>query len=405
MDKIKFWVKYRYDRIVNSIAFYPAFIAFIFLVFSFLAILFDYSETGKDFKGNLDWWGLKDASTARNILSVVAGGIISLTVFSFSMVMIVLNQAASQMSNRVLNRLIGNKFQQVVLGIYIGTIVFSLFLLSTIQDRDSGVYIPALSIYFLIICSIIDIFLFIYFLHYITQSVKYEIIIQRITNQTLRALRATCYLTEEPAEEETSGFEFEIVSPETGIYTGYNRDKLIAICNEQDCTIKINIIPGAFILKGIPVIKVNKLLSRDVREEIQKAVYFETDETIQKNFFYGFRQLAEVAVKALSPGVNDPGTAALALRALFTLFTHRICFFPENSVKNSNGELRIITTEPTFIQIFEITILPIWDYGKNDRIIQREMYNLLQQFVLLHKNAYVENFLEQITSQLDKVNK
>lgn len=119
MDKIKFRLKYRYDRIVNSIAFYPAFIAFIFLVFSFLAILFDYSETGKDFKGNLNWWGLKDASTARNILSVVAGGIISLTVFSFSMVMIVLNQAASQMSNRVLTRLIGNKFQQVVLGIYI----------------------------------------------------------------------------------------------------------------------------------------------------------------------------------------------------------------------------------------------------------------------------------------------
>ena len=90
------------------------------------------------------------------------------------MVMIALNQAASQMSNRVLSSMIENRFQQIVLGFYIGTIVYALFLLSTIRDINSGVYVPALSIYLLILLTVIDIFLFIYFLDYVTQTVKYE---------------------------------------------------------------------------------------------------------------------------------------------------------------------------------------------------------------------------------------
>src|SRR5664279_1731398 len=158
---------------VNSIAFYPAIIAIIFLVLSLLSITFDFSEEGMQIKSHLHWLRLRDASTARSIISSITAGIITLTVFSFSMVMIVLNQTASQLSNRILDKLIGSRFQQVVLGIYVGTIVYALFLLSTVRNIDSGVQIPALSTYLLIVLTIIDIFLFIYFLHYITQSIKY----------------------------------------------------------------------------------------------------------------------------------------------------------------------------------------------------------------------------------------
>jgi uncharacterized membrane protein len=149
-----------YHKITGSIAFYPALLAIGFLFLTWMMLVIDYSEWGKSIKSNTSWLSLKDATTARSIISTIAGAIISLTVFSFSMVMIVLNQAASQMSNRVLSSMIGNRFQQTVLGFYIGTIVYSLFLLSTIRDIDSGVYVPALSIYLLILLTVIDIFLF-----------------------------------------------------------------------------------------------------------------------------------------------------------------------------------------------------------------------------------------------------
>ena len=119
MKKIYIWIDRYYHKIVGSIAFYPAIIAILFLAFSIGMVAFDFSEIGKNLKSNLKWLSLQDAGTARSIISTVTGSIISLAVFSFSMVLIILNQTASQLSNRILDELIGNRFQQIVLGIYI----------------------------------------------------------------------------------------------------------------------------------------------------------------------------------------------------------------------------------------------------------------------------------------------
>ena len=148
MDKIRHFLISKYQTFVSSIAFIPGFISLGFLVFAALIFSFDLTETGQQIKSDIPWLSIKDPSTARSILGAIAGGIISLTVFSFSMVMIVLNQAASQMSNRVLDKLIGNRFQQIVLGIYIGTIIFTFFLFSTIRETGDDFQIPSLSIFF-----------------------------------------------------------------------------------------------------------------------------------------------------------------------------------------------------------------------------------------------------------------
>ncbi len=403
MDKligtIKFWIKHRYNRIVNSIAFYPAFIAISFLIISILFIRFDFSETGQELKEQFSWLNLRDASTARNIIAVIATGILSLTVFSFSMVMIVLNQAASQMSNRVLNKLIGNRFQQIILGFYIGTIVFALFLLTAVRDIDSGMYIPAISTYLLIIFAIVDIFIFIYFLHYITQSVKYEVIIKRISNVTLQTMKSSCYLKTAPQPITQINFNYEIKSPKTGVYEGFDREQLLEICNENDCEISVIHYPGTFLLKEFAAVQVSKQLPEEVVKKIQKTFYLTQDETIMGNFFYGFRQLTEIAVKALSPGINDPGTASLALRALFELFTYRIVHFPESIIKDENDKKCIYIKQPDFEVIFNRTVLPIWDYGKNDRIIQNEMHRLLEQFLSLHPNTEMESFFKEVTTK------
>lgn len=173
----------------GSIVFYPAIIACGFLLLSWLMIYLDFSAWGKQIKLKFSSISLKDASTARTIISPIVGGILSLTVFRFSRVMIFLNQAASQMSNRMLSSMIENRFQQVILGCYIGSIVYALFLLSTICDIHSWIYVPALRIYLLVLLTIIDIFLFIYFFDYVTQSVKYGSVINRVKLKTLSSLR------------------------------------------------------------------------------------------------------------------------------------------------------------------------------------------------------------------------
>lgn len=398
INRLKIWFRVRYYKVINSISFYPALIGLLFLTIAILMFSFDLSTQGKNIKSTISWLSIKDASTARSIISAIATGIISLAVFSFSMVMIVLNQAASQMSNRVLDKLIGNRFQQIVLGIYIGTIVYSFFLLSTIRDLDSGLYIPSLSIYLLIILTIFDIFLFIYFLHYITQSVKYEVIIRRIFRNTLKVMKLSC------CDEAHFNTEFSIENGEnirtkkTGIFETLDQESLIQFCEENDCLVEIVQTPGSTLLEGSVIAITNKPLSDELTNQLLASFYLSESETIEQNYFYGFRQLTEIAIKALSPGINDPATAIISLRSLFELYYYRIKHQPIKILVDKNGQGRLILKPLEFDKIFLDTIIPIWNYGKSDRMIKQEMLNLLPQLISTKNNQVVEKLFKKISS-------
>ena len=87
----------------------------------------------------------------------------------------------------------------------------------------------------------------------------------------------------------------------------------------------------------------------------------------------------EIAIKALSPGINDPGTAVISLHALGDLLSFKLLRFAEVYLKDKENVVRVIVKEKTFEDIFNECILPIWDYGKNDRLVQQEMVNILTQ--------------------------
>jgi uncharacterized membrane protein len=399
MSKLLNFIKEYYEKMVNSIAFYPAIIVLLFLALSYLSISFDFSEKGMQLKSQIEWLKLKDSSTVRVMASSIAAGIISLSVFSFSMVMIVLNQTASRMSNRILDKLIGRNFQQVVLGIFIGTAVYALLLLSMVRDIDTGTHIPVISSYLLILLVIIDLFLFVYFLHYITQSIKYKDIIGRIQKATKEVMSQNCTLKE---EAEMSAIELHnlIFSLTSGIYKGFNKLVLVHLCEKYGFTLYFMHAPGTFILKGTAIIAVNKNLSEKVKIKILNAVYVHSNQTIEDNFIYGFNLLSEVAIKALSPGINDPGTAIECLRSLFQLYAFRASNFPDNTITDKKKQVKIVTNNLSFERIFTETLLPIWDYGKNDRLVQDELSILLTQLQSVVFSNMVNKMLNEVQNSL-----
>ncbi|MEO6901857.1 MAG: DUF2254 family protein [Bacteroidia bacterium] len=402
VNNLRIWLKDTTHKLFSSIGFYPALIALSFLVLSWLSISFDFSESGMNFKSQLKWISLNDATTARSIISAITAGIISLTVFSFTMVMIVLNQTASQMSNRILDQLIGGRFQQVVLGIYIGTILYALFLLSTIRDIDSGIRIPALSTYLLILLTILNLFLFIYFLHFITQSVKYAVIIKKITDETQEILNKERPLLIPPALANTFNFEYKLEAKNSGIYQGFSKHILINICDQLNCTIFLIYKPGTFILKGTPIALIDKPFMDEKKDELINAIYIHAHESIEENFIYGFKLLKEVAIKALSPGINDPGTAVQCIRSLFKLFVFSICHYQHDILLNHEKQIRIITKNITFDEIFKETILPIWDYGKNDWLIQNELHHLILQLQQIKNSDIAYSLLTLVNTKINE---
>ncbi|SFB69027.1 Uncharacterized membrane protein [Kaistella jeonii] len=370
-----------YNKMVESIAFYPALIAVGFLALSWGMLVLDFSEFGKNLKSGLSWLSLKDAGTARTIISTVAGAIISLTVFSFSMVMIVLNQAASQMSNRVLNSMIENRFQQVILGIYIGTIVYALFLLSTIRDISSGIYVPALSIYLLILLTVIDIFLFIYFLDYVTQTVKYETVIDRVKKQTFATMEKDFAKISSISPTWEHLTYSEIKAQKSDYFQGFNEKRLLNYCEKNDLFVSFIFRQGSYIIEDTPYIRVygNAEITIDHLKNIADSADFFSGQPIDRSADYGFNQLAEIALKALSPGINDPTTAVLSTHAIFSLLQFKMTNELPQILFDDQKTARIFRPTSTFIQNFEKCILPIWNYGRKDQYIQTELLGMITQ--------------------------
>ena len=308
------------------------------------------------------------------------------------------------MSNRILGQLISNRLQQTVLGFYIGTIVYALFLLSTIRDNNTGIYVPAISTYLLIALTVVDIFLFIYFLHYITQSVKFETVIHRIHEGTRDALTKACKIRVMPITVPVPENSRVINAYKSGLYQGFSHDSLLDLCSKEDLMIFFLHPVGSYVMENTALLRVcsKKKLSRDFERNLSIIIDIGRGQEVSTSFYHGFRQLMEIAIKALSPGVNDPGTAAISLHAISDLLAYRSSHVPLAVFQDKDGEPRIVTKEKTLEAMFEEYLLPIWDYGKNDRLMQREMLHIL---TLLHeqtKEPVIDTILQEVQAAIKK---
>ena len=395
------WMRKIYLQIISSIAFYPMIIAFAFVILSWVMLMIDFSEWGTGIKAQLDWIRLKDAATARTIASTIAASILSLTVFSFSLVMIILTQAASQISNRTLDSMISNRFQQVVLGFYIGTIVYALILLNTIRDVKSGIYVPALSIYLLILLTVVDIFLFIYFLHFATQTVKYGTIINRIHDQTTKSLLRLSDKGQPEKEIIHLNEGITITANESGYYQGFDKEGLVRWTERNNVIVRFLYPVGTYHLKETPFLMIyDHNPETKKREELFTFIDFYHHQLPDHHYYFGFLHLSEIAIKSLSPGINDPSTAVLAIHALTDLFAIRCGAEPITRHKGNSGIVRIIQEEWSFEKLFHKCIDPIWHYGQNDLFVQEAMRDMLEQLSMLDKNSKYKGLFDKLSAEI-----
>jgi uncharacterized membrane protein len=132
---------------------------------------------------------VRNAENARLILGTLVGGIMTLMVFSFSMVMVVLNNASASLSPRVIPGLISDKGHQKTLGFYLGTILYSLLLITSIE-QNSTTRVPSLGVLICLSLGIACLGLFVHFIHSISRSIQVEYILNNLYHTTRKKLDA-----------------------------------------------------------------------------------------------------------------------------------------------------------------------------------------------------------------------
>jgi uncharacterized membrane protein len=176
---------------INSIGFYPSVLSVGFLLFAVITMSLEYIAPVEQLKAFISVVLVDSAENARTILSTLAGSIISLTVFSFSMVMVVLNSASASLSPRVVPGLITRKSHQMVLGFYLGSIIYSIIMLININKLEGGdTAIPSLGVLLSLVFGLVSLGLFVFFIHSISKAIQVDNVLNGLFSQTKREIKA-----------------------------------------------------------------------------------------------------------------------------------------------------------------------------------------------------------------------
>lgn len=362
-------VRNTYHKALQSIAFYPIFISVIFVVFAGLTLSSENYDFVTAIKKRSSYLFIGDVETARTILSTLIGGILSLTVFSFTMVMVVLGQASSNFSPRLLPGLVSNKKHQLILGWYIGTLLYCTMVLISLGAYELENSTVGLSTTVAAILGVCCVGLFVSFIHNISSAVQIQNIVGSIYKQSQTKLENLLEkeISQEIPLKRLRDEDFKIVTAKKeGYFQGFESDLIKAKLLEDD--IQLVVVPYAseHIYVGNPLFKV----SRSLTDEQEKALCFAC--TISKDLHDGQHpllgqiKLMEVAVRAMSPGVNDPGTALDVLHKLGPLLANMIRLPAYTSTNDSRLGLVLMKTNISTSQLLGTILQPIRLYAKKD---------------------------------------
>lgn len=380
MIKIKNYLLKVYRKITESIAFYPSLIAIGFFILALIAInLRSLGVTGY-LIDNFPYLVLNDADTSRTILSTFIGGLLSLVVFSFSMVMLLLSQASANYSPRLLPGLISEKKHQIVLGTYLGTIVYDIFVIINIAPGADAYQLPGFAILLGIAAGIFCMGMFVYFIHSISQEIQIGNILINIFTVAKERLIYQDQKEENHGHRDFPNLEnnYVIKSTQSGYFQGINEKNLLELAEKHETGFKILPIKGMFILKGVPAVCLEEEVEEEVQTEILSCLRFNQNERVGDNYVLGFKQITEIAVKAMSPGINDPGTALSALDYLSELFALRMKLNDQEYLADEEGNLRINVNIVRFKDLVYNVLVPLRQYAKHDMLVMQKVLLMLK---------------------------
>ncbi len=262
------------------------------------------------------WYAFKgDAAAARTVLSVIAGSLITVAGLTFSITMVALQLASSQFSPRVLRTFFADRLTQVTIGSFVGTFIYALLVLRSVSDG----FVPRLSIAVATLLGIGAVLLLIAFLHHVAQMIQVSHIMGAIAHDTLRRLdRLYPDRYGEPGDDVPDRRRDEpagAVYPDRPGYVQRVQVEALSHGLEHDARrVAILVCPGDFAALGAPLALVWPAAAAErCTVPIRDAIPLRRERDLEQDVDFGLRQLADTALKAISPGVNDPATAVTCI--------------------------------------------------------------------------------------------
>jgi len=331
--------------------------------------------------------------SARSVLTAVASSMMTFAGLVFSVTILVLQQASNQFSPRVLRTFLRDRRSQFALGIFVGTFVYALLTLRGVRGTAEGLgiesHVPSLSVWLAVVLVLLCVGTFIYFIHHVAQSIRAVVILDRIRQETCHTLERM-YPEGVGQDTEDARLERPEVLPSllvphggaSGVLVVVDEARLLACARKAGVLLALLPMMGDFVPHGSPLFEVwGDVAKLDVKALLD-AVVIGQERTLQQDTAFGFRQLVDIAERALSPGINDPTTAVQAIDQLHDLLrrmVHR--HFPTPSRKDEEGAVRLLCPRPDWSGYVRLAVDEIRQYGEGSLQVARRLRFLLEDLL------------------------
>ncbi len=302
---------------------------------------------------------------ARSILSAITSSMITVAGVVFSITIVVLSQASSQFGPRLIRNFMNIRSNQMVLGAFVATYMYGMLVLGTVKQSGGADSVPNISVSITIVLAFVSLGVMIYFIHNVSETIQAQNIIARVHRDLENAVsrifpqpRQTGdslapppihrdYTIPDPCDREVCA----VHAAGSGYLQAVDDDALMVLAVEHDLLIHLGYRPGHFVTRGSRLATVwpGDRVDETLSTKINGLCIVGTERTLEQDVEYAISQMVEVAVRALSPGINDPITAMTCIdwlgETLCRLANRRM---PESHRFDDNHRLRVIFKTFTF---------------------------------------------------------
>jgi len=255
--------------------------------------------------------------SAHTLLSVVATGAMTALSLAYSLVLVVFTLAAGNIGPRLLQRFTSELVNQVTAGILGGTFLYAIITLLFTQPD----FVPKITIFGAVLLAIISVLQLIYFVRHVSQSVSVDDEIAQITARITRQFHNLQRTTDTDGETpDKAEFTHEICAATAGYVGWFDEEYLLETASEHELMIWVEVPSGGFVLAGEQVARVAGEADEDLLEAIRKHITIESSRSEDRSPEFSINLLVEIALRALSPGINDTYTALAVVNSFSNAF-------------------------------------------------------------------------------------
>jgi uncharacterized membrane protein len=309
------------------------------------------------------WTTFGNADASRQILTTLAGSVITVVGVVFSIILVTLTLASTQFGPRMLRNFIRDRGTQLTLGTFVATFVYAILVLISIGGRG-GNFVPHLSITVAVALVAVSMGVLIYFIHHTAVSIQLPRVIHTIARDLSRAIDAESTAVGPAVEAGPSVDELlermaerggTVRAPASGYLQFIQHQTLVRLATEKDAVIRLLHRPGHFIVRGEPMAMVwPPEATSGVSESLRRAHIAGPHRTLAQDLPFAVDQIVEIAIRSLSLAVNDTFTALTCIDWLGeSLCKVTARWHPVRVHRDSGGHVRVITAHISYARLVE----------------------------------------------------